>query len=231
MDFVVREIQDNNVARLRALRPALVVAEATGGFEHAAIAALAAVGLPVVVATPRQVRDFARATGQLAKTDQLDAGILALFAERVRPDHVCLVPEKREEITTEGGLNVAGNERAVGGVVKRLKKAGIIVSIFIDPDEPQIKAAGSAGADFIESPVFKLLLTSSLLARPFTESIGPDRDLTLPEWRCLIALNARGGLSNIEVSELTGLDEMTVSRALDRLRRNAGKAEWLSPEA
>jgi len=73
------------VARLRALRPALVVAEATGGFEHAAIAALAAVGLPVVVANPRQVRDFARATGQLAKTDQLDAGILALFAERVRP--------------------------------------------------------------------------------------------------------------------------------------------------
>jgi transposase len=73
------------VLRLRALGPALIVAEATGGFERAAIAALAAVGLPVVVANPRQVRDFARATGQLAKTDQLDAGILALFAERVRP--------------------------------------------------------------------------------------------------------------------------------------------------
>jgi len=52
---------------------------------HRAIAALAAAGLPVVVANPRQVRDFARATGQLAKTDQLDAAILALFAERVRP--------------------------------------------------------------------------------------------------------------------------------------------------
>jgi transposase len=73
------------VARLRSLRPALVVCEATGGFERAAIAALAAAGLPVVVANPRQVRDFARATGQLAKTDRLDAGILALFAERVRP--------------------------------------------------------------------------------------------------------------------------------------------------
>ena len=68
------------VARLRPLGPALVVCEATGGFERAAIAALAAAGLPVVVANPRQVRDFARATGQLAKTDQLDAGILALFA-------------------------------------------------------------------------------------------------------------------------------------------------------
>lgn len=73
------------VTRLRPLGPALVVCEATGGFEHAVIAALAAAGLPIVVANPRQVRDFARATGQLAKTDQLDAGILALFAERVRP--------------------------------------------------------------------------------------------------------------------------------------------------
>src|SRR5687768_5150674 len=81
LDVAVRAL----VARLRPLRPTLIVCEATGGFERAAIAALAAAGLPVVVANPRQVRDFARATGQLAKTDQLDAGILALFAERVRP--------------------------------------------------------------------------------------------------------------------------------------------------
>jgi transposase len=62
------------------------VLEATGGFEHAVVAALAAAGLPVVVANPRQVRDFARATGQLAKTDAIDAQVLALFAERVRPE-------------------------------------------------------------------------------------------------------------------------------------------------
>jgi len=73
------------VDRLRPLGPALVVCEATGGVERAAIAMLAAAGLPVVVANPRQIRDFARATGQLAKTDQIDAAILALFAERVRP--------------------------------------------------------------------------------------------------------------------------------------------------
>jgi transposase len=73
------------VQRLRPLRPALVVCEATGGFEQAAIAALAAAGLPVVVANPRQIRAFARSTGQLAKTDQIDAALLALFAERVRP--------------------------------------------------------------------------------------------------------------------------------------------------
>src|SRR5438128_5357420 len=73
------------VDRLRPLGPVLIVCEATGGCELLAIGSLAAAGLPVVVANPRQIRDFARATGQLAKTDQLDAAILALFAERVRP--------------------------------------------------------------------------------------------------------------------------------------------------
>jgi transposase len=71
--------------RLLTAQPALIVLEATGGYELAAVGALAAAGLPVVVVNPRQVRDFARATGQLAKTDALDAGVLALFAERVRP--------------------------------------------------------------------------------------------------------------------------------------------------
>jgi transposase len=70
----------NLVGQLRPLQPGLIVCEATGGFERAAIAACAAAGLPVVVANPRQIRDFARATGQLAKTDQLDAATLALFA-------------------------------------------------------------------------------------------------------------------------------------------------------
>ena len=72
--------------RLRQHSAALVVLEATGGYERAVVAALAAAQLPVVVANPRQVRDFARATGQLAKTDRIDADTLALFAERVRPE-------------------------------------------------------------------------------------------------------------------------------------------------
>jgi len=65
--------------------PTLIVLEATGGLEMPLAGALAAVRLPVVVVNPRQVRDFARATGQLAKTDRLDAEILAQFAEAVRP--------------------------------------------------------------------------------------------------------------------------------------------------
>jgi len=65
--------------------PERVVLEATGGYERPVAAALAAAGLPVAVVNPRQVRDFARATGRLAKTDRIDAGVLALFAERIRP--------------------------------------------------------------------------------------------------------------------------------------------------
>lgn len=73
------------IRRLRPLAVTLIVLEATGGYERAAVAALATAGFPLVVANPRQVRDFARGTGQLAKTDHVDAPILALFAERVHP--------------------------------------------------------------------------------------------------------------------------------------------------
>ena len=73
------------VDRLEDLGPELVVLEATGGFEMPAAAALAAREVPVVVANPRQARDFAKSTGRLAKTDTIDARGLALFAERVRP--------------------------------------------------------------------------------------------------------------------------------------------------
>jgi transposase len=73
------------VTRLAALKPVLIVLEATGGLERRLLAALLAAKLPAVVVNPRQVRDFAKAMGQLAKTDSLDARILALFAERIRP--------------------------------------------------------------------------------------------------------------------------------------------------
>jgi transposase len=73
------------VTRLQRTVPALIVLEATGGYQRAMVAALAAAGLPVAVVNPRQVRDFAKATGQLARTDAVDARALAHFAEAVRP--------------------------------------------------------------------------------------------------------------------------------------------------
>src|SRR5688572_30746679 len=73
------------IERLVAVAPALIVLEATGGMEVRLAAALAAAGLPVAVVNPRQVRAFARAMGQLAKTDRLAAAVIAHFAEAVRP--------------------------------------------------------------------------------------------------------------------------------------------------
>jgi transposase len=82
------------VSKLKGLSPQLIVLESTGGLERRLVAALVAAMLPAVVVNPRQVRDFAKAMGKLAKTDAIDAAVLALFAERVRP---ALRPVKDEE--------------------------------------------------------------------------------------------------------------------------------------
>ena len=76
---------DDLVAQLKELKPAGVITESTGGLELPLVAALAAASLPVAVVNPRQVRDFARSPGRLAKTDRLDAQVLAHFGETVRP--------------------------------------------------------------------------------------------------------------------------------------------------
>jgi transposase len=76
---------DELVEELHTLQPALVVLEATGGWELSVVAALGAAGLPVAVVNPRQVRDFAKATGRLAKSDRIDAQVLARFGEAVQP--------------------------------------------------------------------------------------------------------------------------------------------------
>ncbi len=82
---------------------------------------------------------------EMAVTDEMQQ-----IALEIKPNSVCLVPEKRQEVTTEGGLDVAGQLEKVTKFVKPLKEAGIIVSLFIDPDEAQIKAAAQTGAQFIE---------------------------------------------------------------------------------
>jgi len=86
------------ITRLRQLQPTLIVCEATGGWQCTLVAALAVAQLPFAVVNPRQVRDFAKATGQLAKTDTLDAGILAHFADAVRPTPRPLPDETTQQV-------------------------------------------------------------------------------------------------------------------------------------
>jgi transposase len=101
---------DTLISRLLEEHPVLVILEATGGFERAVVGALATEGLPVAVVNPRQVRDFARATGRLAKTDRIDASILARFAEAIRPSPK---PLPEEEIRALQGI-LARRRQLVG---------------------------------------------------------------------------------------------------------------------
>jgi pyridoxine 5-phosphate synthase len=78
-----------------------------------------------------------------------DTQVLSL-AEAIRPDQATLVPEKREEVTTEGGLDVATHYEAVASAIARLKHAGIVVSLFLDPDPEQLALAARLGADAVE---------------------------------------------------------------------------------
>lgn len=89
---------DTLVSHLRKIKPTLVVLEATGGLEVKVVSALAVVSLPVVVVNPRQVRDFAKATGKLAKTDTLDAFVLAEFAKVIRPEIRVLPDEASKKL-------------------------------------------------------------------------------------------------------------------------------------
>ncbi|MEW6534980.1 MAG: pyridoxine 5'-phosphate synthase [Candidatus Auribacterota bacterium] len=78
-----------------------------------------------------------------------EESIIAIALD-IRPDQVTLVPEKREEITTEGGLDVAAHADAIAKSVQRFRKNGIVTSLFIDPDPAQMKASAECGAEFIE---------------------------------------------------------------------------------
>jgi len=117
------------LARLLAERPALVILEATGGFERPVAAALAAAELPIAVVNPRQARDFARATGRLAKTDRIDAQILARFAQAVRPAPRPVPEEEAQalaEITTRRrqlvGMLTAENNRLGAATTKPVRR-------------------------------------------------------------------------------------------------------------
>lgn len=121
-------------------------------------------------------------------------------ALKIKPDDVCLVPEGRQEITTEGGLDIYGMRKKIGGAITRLKKAGIRVSIFVDADEKQVRAAASAGADCVEIHTGKYAKKNSVgeLNR-IKESVHLALDLGL-------ILNAGHGLDYKNVMPIAGIN-------------------------
>lgn len=95
------------------------------------------------------VRKLRKAVTYLNLEMSIAPGIVDIAVD-IKPDQATLVPEKREELTTEGGLDVAAGKEEIGKAIKRLQKAGIKVSLFIDPDDIQVKAASQVGANLIE---------------------------------------------------------------------------------
>ncbi|OAZ96019.1 pyridoxine 5'-phosphate synthase [Halomonas sp. G11] len=148
---------------------------------------------------------------EMAVTEEM----LAL-AEDIRPAHVCLVPEKREELTTEGGLDVVGGFDAVASACQRLAAAGCEVSLFIDPDADQIDAAQRAGA-----PVIELHTGAYAEAHTGSETATAEyQRLTAAATHAVslgLVVNAGHGLHyhNVEaIAALPGINELNIGHAI-----------------
>jgi pyridoxine 5-phosphate synthase len=137
------------------------------------------------------------------------------FALRLVPDEVCLVPEKREEITTEGGLDLVAHRRQLTSTVKRLQAAGIRVSMFIDPDRAQVDAASDLGAEMVE-------LHTGKLANAFTEKVERQelerlRDAAVRAANFNLQVNAGHGINyrNIAlIHKIPNLTELNIGHSI-----------------
>jgi transposase len=205
------------VEDLRSLSPTLVLVEATGGIERALVAACGAAALPIVVINPRQVRDFARATGELAKTDRVDARILALFAERIRPEVRPLPNEALQELQALLGrrrqlVDMLVSERTRLRLAhRRVKKS---ISSLIEYLERELHTTETDLDQLLhESPVWRA--REDLLKS--VPGVGPQTARTL-----LAELPELGHLSRREIAKLAGVAPL----ARDSGKRSGTRSIW-----
>ncbi len=200
--------------RLRGMRPALVVLEASGGYERPVVAALAAAALPVAVVNPRQARDFAKATGKLAKTDELDAQALAHFAEAVRPE-ARLVPDEQAR---EFAAILARRRQVVGMLVAERNRLETSVSPVRERIEAHIgflkaeldELDGDLDRAIRDSPVWR---EKDELLRS-VPGIGPKVSATL-----LADLPELGALDNKKLAALVGVAPLNRDSGVFRGKR------------
>lgn len=146
---------------------------------------------------------------EMAATDEM-----VDIALRVRPQDVCLVPERREERTTEGGLDVAGNQERIGQICDRLGDAGIRVSLFIAPDIEQIEAAKAAGAPAIEIHTGHYADSTGSVQRHELERI---RRAASHAQELGLVVNAGHGLNihNVhDIAAIAGMEELNIGHAI-----------------
>jgi pyridoxine 5-phosphate synthase len=165
-----------------------------------------------------QDRDIERLRASIVTKLNLEMGNTPEIVDaalRIVPDEVCLVPEKREEITTEGGLDVVTHGKELESTIKRLQTAGIRVSLFVDPTLEQIDAAGELGVEMVE-------LHTGKLANAFTEKIEKEELENLREAaRCAselnLQVNAGHGINytNIElIHKIPHLTELNIGHSI-----------------
>ena len=137
------------------------------------------------------------------------------IALRIKPEQVTLVPEKRQELTTEGGLDVILNLKAITDAVKRLRENGICVSLFVDPDQEQIKAANKTGADSIE------IHTGSFAEAFGTAGMGHELEKIDTAIKLAakvgLGINAGHGLNYVNikpVAALGGIEEYNIGHSI-----------------
>ncbi|MBD9414264.1 pyridoxine 5'-phosphate synthase [Pseudomonas sp. PDM16] len=137
------------------------------------------------------------------------------FAEQIRPEHVCLVPETRQELTTEGGLDVAGQEERIKAAVQRLARLGCEVSLFIDAEERQIEASRRIGAPAIELHTGRY--ADALTPAESARELARIRDGVACGLAHGLIVNAGHGLHyhNVEpVAAIAGIHELNIGHAI-----------------
>ena len=137
------------------------------------------------------------------------------FAERIRPAHICLVPETRQELTTEGGLDVAGQEARIKAAVERLARTGAEVSLFIDADPRQIEAAHRVGAPAIELHTGRY--ADAQTPAEMAEELQRIADGVAKGVELGLIVNAGHGLHyhNVEaIAAIKGINELNIGHAL-----------------
>ncbi|WP_368448458.1 pyridoxine 5'-phosphate synthase [Cobetia amphilecti] len=162
----------------------------------------------------RDVRILAEVLNTRMNLEMAVSEEMLALAEEVQPANVCLVPEKREELTTEGGLDVAGDLARITAACERLAAAGCEVSLFIDPEPEQIRAAFEAGAPVIELHTGAYADAMGETARVEFERIAAAAELAN---ELGLVVNAGHGLNyhNVEaIAGISGLNELNIGHAI-----------------
>jgi transposase len=202
--------------------PALVLFEATGGWEMNAVHHLAAQGLPLVVLNPRQVRDFAKATGQLAKTDAIDARVLARFGQAVRPE---VRPLKPEELRKLDAL-ITRRRQIVEMIIAEQNRRGSAPE-WIRPDIEELIAILKKRLAAINRELNKLIRKSPLwrekdrILQSFP-GVGPVTASTM-----IAALPELGSLNRRQIAALVGVAPLNCDSGTHKGKRKiwGGRAD------